>query len=155
MTSCHLSCLYPLVQSKHFRLLPMIPFFSLLSLIPQHHCLHPALSPFLKSSQHPSSSHSSSCSASHAILCDPAQPSSMRILKPSPSLPFTPALIAPSSSSSSSSSSLAPDPLTPQRVDFLSNAASTMCSLLGHAVACCSHQQLIKVPSLLESQLSD
>ena len=135
----------------------MIPFFFLLSLIPQHHCLHPALSPFLKSSQHPSSSHSSSCSASHATLCGPAQPSSMRILKPSPSLPFTPALTAPSSSSSSSSSSfsLSPDPLTPQRVDFLYKAASTMCSLHGHAVACCSHQQLIKVPSLLESQLSD
>lgn len=128
----------------------MIPFFSLLSLIPQHHCLHPALSPFLKSSQHRSSSHSSSCSASHATLCDPAQPSSMRILKPSPSLPLSPALTAPSSSSS-----LSPDPLTPQRFDFLYKAASTMCSLLGHAVACCSHQQLIKVPSLLESQLSD
>lgn len=105
----------------------MIPFFVPLCLIPQLLSVH---QPIFQSSWHRLSLHSSSCSASHATLCEATQPSSIHILKPLPLTSATP---------SASLSFL--DPLTQQR-------------LLVHYWTCCglcSHQQLIKVPSLLES----
>lgn len=71
---------HPLTPSKQFSLLPMIPFFLLLCLTPPS---PPSVNPFLKALSF--SSHSSSCSASHAtVTLFNLQPSHPQTL-PSPS----------------------------------------------------------------------
>lgn len=63
----------------------MIPFFVPLCLIPQLLSVH---QPIFQSSWHRLSLHSSSCSASHATLCEATQPSSIHIVKPLPNPPL-------------------------------------------------------------------
>lgn len=137
---------HPLTPSKQFGPLPMNPFLPSASSNPTTLLLPPSTNPsfFFRSSQPPLSYHSSSCSVSHATLCDPTQPPSSHILTPIFPSPISPPLLSLLNSVSSSCLSLS-------RLPISIHPLTTMCSLHGHAVACCSHHQLIKVLS----QLSD